>query len=226
MSFPTAAALFFSTPVRIAEDPLNTDGDPEKNLTLLGAVKALEAAAFAEVGFTVAVEGVLGAFAAEAEVENGPPPGSYRYWRLNITAVNSDAQQIALLFHVGLYISGVEITDDSMAATASSSFYGAPGDEVIFNPTNALTPVSGSGWATDGASHGQPMPQWWQVDLGAGNEQEPDMIRIRPQTRARSPYTFQILASNDGSTWDTIKSYVNQSSSWGTANTEVDWSLV
>jgi hypothetical protein len=141
---------------------------------------------------------------------------AHRYWRLWFTGDNGDPNNIILLRYVGMSVDGntAEVLDDSMTASASSSFFGAPGDEITYNPQNVLPPTNIEGWAT---ASGSSWPQWWKVDVGVGNELFPTSVWITPQTVARSPSGFILQWSDDNSSWTDVETFTS-TTGWSAEN--------
>src|SRR5690606_34084510 len=115
-----------------------------------------------------------------------------------------DPNNILLFRYISLADGETELLNDSMTATASSSFFGESGDELLYNPQNVLDPIDDEGWAT---ASGSTYPQWWQVDVGEGETITPTSIWLTPQTVARSPSGFTVSYSDDGETFTTYKTF-------------------
>ena len=121
-----------------------------------------------------------------------PVVTAHRYWRLNITAVQTTGY--AALAEVQFRTSaGVPLLFSG--GTASASSIDTPGFD---DPPDAADNNPATFWA----SFGQ-VPQWWGYDYGAGNAKAVVEITILPRAdlASQGPTIFTPQWSDDGTSW-------------------------
>lgn len=122
----------------------------------------------------------------------------HRYWRLNFTATY--ANNSVRLQEVELYtaVGGADVTGSGTASAEAG------------NAAQAFDNNTGTEWDT--LSGGGGLPDWLQYDFGAGNEKDIVSIGLFPNsTTLQCPKNFDVLYSDDGSTWTTYWSITNAS---------------
>jgi hypothetical protein len=135
---------------------------------------------------------------------------TFRFWRINITAVQSGAvmfddphmDQIELAASAG----GADLTTPAMAdkCTASS----VQGDPASIGSLVDNTLEAGGGWSAAYSDSAVGVPAWWQIDMV--NQTTVKELRIVPDTVTNwngTPKDFQIQGSDNGSNWVTVKSF-------------------
>lgn len=133
--------------------------------------------------------------------------GAHRYWRVWANKYNGDTGE--LWVRLKLMVAGSEVSDASMTWTSTSNF--GP-----WQPNYASNPPTSPGWGSDFTSAA---PQGLSVDLGSGNAQAIDEIRLTPYTKVRAPGEMEVFYSDDGSTWHSVVVYPDIGESW-VSNTE------
>lgn len=137
----------------------------------------------------------------------GTSLGAHRYWRVWANKYNGDTGE--LWVRLKLMVAGTEVSNASMTWTSTSNF--GP-----WQPNYASNPPTSPGWGSDFTSAA---PQGLSVDLGSGNAQAIDEIRLTPISKVRAPGEMEVFYSDDGSTWHSAVLYPDIGESW-VSNTE------
>jgi len=119
--------------------------------------------------------------------------GLFRYFRALIT--DQSADRMALTRVVMLDNTDTDVLSSGLTTNASSVL-------TTFNhdhPLNATETFAESWQPSAAPSVGT--PQWWSVDLGAGNEDLPKTFEFIYSIQDKYPTDFKIQGSNDNSTW-------------------------
>lgn len=149
------------------------------------------------MGGHISIEGSFGPLAglsADLTVTGGGVIAApHRYWRINFVANQANDFYMGV-GKIGLEVGGIEVTDNTMTASASSTFP-APS---AYNPSYVLDPAANQGWV--GVAPGS---SWWKVDLGSGNDQQIDGLYLTPDTgnAARAPGFFTVASSDNNTDW-------------------------
>lgn len=129
----------------------------------------------------------------------GPVAATYRYFRLHITAPATAGQSPALA-EWELYESegGPNVATLATATASSDGFGWVPGN-INNGDTNG-----GEGWHAANNT----LPQWVQLDFGAGNEKEAQrfVVFARGGREDQALGAAEFQGSNDGTTWTTLHS--------------------
>jgi hypothetical protein len=139
--------------------------------------------------------------------DGGEPltPGDYRYYRLLIAANNGDVNWSGVLeFELREEVGGDNV---ATGGTASASGFNSSPDLAF----DGLF-TSGNGWNVQNSNS---WPIWLQYDFGDGITRRIVEYRVGSysttnSTSARSSRIWELLGSNDGSTWTTVHRVGNQ----------------
>lgn len=149
------------------------------------------------------VSGVTGWAQGEQRVIP-PSPGSHRFWRLYVTAIDDAGAGYCGLSEIEFFPAGAsaDVLTSSMAITQA-------GDGAVGGPYSAVDNNQG----TECGSNFNIGYYWWRADLGLGAERMIDRMSIRSQRviPRRAPKDFRLEWSDDGTTWTTQGSKTGQS---------------
>lgn len=150
---------------------------------------------------------VLGAGAATLTYSGASSP--HRYWRIYVTDTDGGDGYTE--------IAEIEMAESTLGQNVctggtaiASSYFGGNTPDKAFDGSYSIDP----GWIGSSAS----FPQWIGYDFGAGNDKDIQAVNITcPNSgyTGRSPKTFDVQWSDDGSSWTTAWS-VSSSTGWST----------
>ena len=130
------------------------------------------------------------------------PPPAYRYFRVNITALNGDgyteAERISFV-ESGVGYPNVNMTADNLPSPLVASANSVlSGYEAFYAFSTDIDAGGFSRWHSNNPAP----PIWLQIDLGANTAILPTSLEYTPRFGGgvvnRAPSEFQVLASNTG----------------------------
>lgn len=147
-----------------------------------------------------------------ADRPEGDGMSAHRYWRVYMTASNSNAYSFAEIeFRT---TAGVSLPFSGGTASASISYPGLP-------PAQATDGNLSTLWGSFDTT-----PAWWMYDFGVGNSRDVVEIMITsggPGNYAQTPSKFTPQWSDDGSTWTDMKTI---NASWTAVNQTQTFAVV
>lgn len=155
---------------------------------------------------------ILTTFAAASArgVRPASMAATYRYFKLNVTAV--DGGTLVGVDELKIYVGGTKHPNQTMTApTAPSPLVASAGSNLSGNNREWRAfddAVQGGGfvWYSSGGP-----PDWLKIDLGSGNGIAPTSFKITaPDTPNRAPKDFTVAGSNDDTNWTTLKTVTGE----------------
>jgi hypothetical protein len=130
---------------------------------------------------------------------------AHRHWRIYVTKTCSPQSGFCSFMELELRTSlGGSSVAPGSGGTASSSGY-----DFGWSPDNAFNgSISGSGWHSPAGSG----PWWVAFDFGSGNDKDIIEVALTGQSGSnnRTPSSFLIQYSDDGSSWTTLFDIVDE----------------
>lgn len=135
----------------------------------------------------------------------GTPATPYRYWRMYVTAVDGSTSYVSLG-----EIEMFESSDATGTDVTSGKTFSQSGDGAVGAAGNGADDNIGTE-----AGSSLPLPYWWELDLGAGNDKALKSMSLRAQRVVpdRTPKDFVLQGSADRATWADVVT-VTGASGW------------
>ena len=139
-----------------------------------------------------------------------PTPDPHRYWRINITAINTVAYTIAGMIEFQMHSGTKGFGTDALEGGTASADSEYNGSTVASNAVDGdLTDADANMWQTTNTA----FPHWWKYDFGSGNAVDIFGVSIVARSggsdgaggsvNMTAPKNFNVQYSDDNSSWTT-----------------------